>query len=265
VGAIILAPFATYLISSFDWRMAFLVLGLMSSIGMIAASLFLIKEPRDIGQLPYGRKLEPKEKDLARTESGLEPASLTLSQACRMQPFWFLGLSWLSLSLGLHMVFIHVVPYAVDMGIAPMDAAFILSVMGLANIPGRLIVGRLSDAMGTKAVGVSCALIQLGAMLWLIGSSQLWMLYAFAAVYGFLWGGSATVITVLTADIFGMRSLGAIMGMMSGGWAIGAAIGPAIGGCLFDLSGHYSVAFAAGAASLFAAASFMGLIRRTSH
>jgi len=185
-----------------------------------------------------------------------------LAKACKMQPFWFLGLSWLSLSLGLHMVFIHVVPYAVDMGIAPMNAAFILSVIGLTNIPGRLISGKLSDAMGTKAVGVSCALIQFGAMLWLIGSSRLWMFYVFAAAYGFLWGGSATVITLLTADIFGMRSLGAIMGMMSGGWAIGAAVGPAIGGYLFDMSGHYSMAFAVGATALFAAACFMGLIRR---
>jgi MFS family permease len=264
VGAIILAPFATHLISSFDWRTAFLVMGLMSGIGMIAASLLLIKEPGDIGHLPYGVKSEPVEKDSAKGGRSLEADNLTLAQACKMQPFWFLGLSWLLLSLGLHMVFIHVVPYAVDMGIAPMDAAFILSVIGLANIPGRLISGKLSDAVGTKAVGVSCALIQFGAMLWLMGSSQLWMLYAFAAAYGFLWGGSATVITVLTADIFGMRSLGAIMGMMSGGWAIGAAVGPAIGGHLFDMSGHYSMAFAVGATALFAAACFMGLIRRVS-
>jgi MFS family permease len=262
MGAILLAPFATYLISSFDWRTAFIVIGLMSGIGMIAASLLLIKEPRDIGHLPYGMKSEPMEKGSAKRESSLDPGSLTLGQACKMQSFWFLGLSWLFLSLGLHLVFIHVVPYASDMGIAPMDAAFILSMMGLANIPGRLIVGKLSDAMGTKAVGVSCALIQFGAMLWLMGSNRLWMLYAFAAAYGFLWGGSATVITVLTADIFGMRSLGVIMGMMSGGWAIGGAIGPAVGGYLFDMSGHYSMAFAAGATALLAAACLMGMIKR---
>ena len=265
VGAIILAPFATYLISTFNWRTAFIVIGLVSGIAMIVASLLLIKEPRDIGHLPYGMRSEPVEKDKEKRESSLEPASLTLGQAYKMQPFWFLGLSWLFLSLGLHMVFIHVVPYAADRGIAPMDAAFILSLMGLANIPGRLIVGKVSDAMGTKAVGVSCALIQFGALLWLMGSSWLWMFYAFAVVYGFLWGGSATVITVLTADIFGTRSLGAIMGMMSGGWAIGAAIGPAVGGYIFDMTGHYSMAFAAGATALLAAACLMGTIKRVSN
>lgn len=262
VGAVILAPFATYLISSFDWRAAFIVIGAMSGMGMIAASIILVKDPRDIGHLPYGMKSEPVEKDSTTKEIGIDPTSLTLGQACRIKPFWLLGLTWLFLSLGLHMVIIHVVPYAVDMGVSPMDAAFILSVMGIANIPGRLIVGKLSDVIGSKAVGVSCALIQFGAMLWLIGSSRLWMFYAFAAVFGLLWGGSATIITVLTANIFGMRSLGAIMGMMSGGWAIGAAIGPAIGGYFFDVSGNYFMAFVAGATALLAAACLMGMIKR---
>jgi MFS family permease len=265
VGAIVLAPFATYLISNFDWRTAFIVTGSLSGIGMIAASLFLIKEPRDIGHLPYGTNSELPENDIPTKENLLDPPSVTLDRAWKMNQFWLLGLSWLFLALALHMVFIHVVPYALDMGISPMDAAFILSMMGLANIPGRLVVGKLSDTMGTKSLGVSCALIQLGALLWLMGSSQLWMLYVFATVYGFLWGGSGTVITVLTVDIFGTPSLGAIMGMMSSGWAIGAAIGPALGGYLFDVSGRYHAAFVAGAAALLTAACLMGMIRKVSH
>jgi len=264
MGAIILAPFATYLISSFDWRTAFMVMGLISGSGMIAASLILIKEPGDIGYLPYGMKAEPVEKDPAKEESRLEPPGLSLGQAWKKQPFWFLVLTWLFLSLGLHMVFIHVVPYAAEMGIAPMDAAFILSLLGLSNILGRLVVGKLADAIGAKAIGVSCALIQTGALLWLMGSTRLWMLYAFAVAYGFLWGGGSTITTILTADIFGMRSLGIIMGMMSGGWAVGAAIGPAIGGYLFDMTGHYSTAFGAGAAALLAAACLVGMIKRVS-
>jgi predicted MFS family arabinose efflux permease len=55
------------------------------------------------------------------------------------------------------------------------------------------------------------------------------------------------------------------MGMMSGGWAIGAAIGPAVGGYLFDMSGHYSMAFVVGATALLAAACLMGTIKRVSH
>ena len=70
------------------------------------------------------------------------------------------------------------------------------------------------------------------------------------------------MITVLIADLFGTRSLGAIMGMMSGGWSIGAAIGPAIGGYLFDVSGGYSGAFGIGGAAFLTAACLLALIKR---
>jgi OFA family oxalate/formate antiporter-like MFS transporter len=88
------------------------------------------------------------------------------------------------------------------------------------------------------------------------------MLYLFAIAFGFLWGGSGAMITVLIADLFGTRSLGAIMGMLSAGWSIGAAIGPAIGGYIFDVSGRYYGAFGIGAAAFLTAACLLALIKR---
>ncbi|MFC1979427.1 MFS transporter [Chloroflexota bacterium] len=41
LGPVILAPFATYLISNFDWRMAFLVIGLIAGLVMASLSLLL--------------------------------------------------------------------------------------------------------------------------------------------------------------------------------------------------------------------------------
>ena len=161
------------------------------------------------------------------------------------------------------MVFVHIAAYAVDMGMSPMDASFILSLLGLANIPGRLLVGKLSDVMGRKALGIICNFIQFGALLWLMWADQFWMLYAFALCFGFMWGGSGTVITVLIGDLFGTRRLGAIMGMMSAGWALGAAIGPAIGGFIFDMSGDYFKAFGAGSGALFAVVCLLALIKKT--
>ena len=82
----------------------------------------------------------------------------------------------------------------------------------------------------------------------------------FAAACG--WAGSNTMVTVIIGDIFGTRNLGVIMGVLSGGWAIGAALGPAIAGFLFDLSGHYFAAFGAGAAASLLGALSIVLIKR---
>lgn len=261
VGAFVLAPLATYLISSFSWRSSFAVLGLVAFIVMITAALFFRKDPRDMGLLPDGAKSDTLPYIPRNQGDEIRSTDLSLAKASKMIQFWLLGFTWLFMSLSLHLIFVHVVPYAVDKGHSPMDAAFILSLIGLANIPGRLVIGGLSDNMGRKTLGIVCAFIQFGTLLWLIGATPLWMFYAFGVAYGFLWGGALTIITALIGDLFGTRSLGVIMGAMSGGWALGAATGPAIGGYIFDASGDYFAAFGAGAAALFSGAWLIALIR----
>jgi MFS family permease len=263
VGAIILAPFATYLISNYNWRMAFIVVGCISWIIMVSASVWLKKDPRDMNLFPDGAQADSKNNTGAKETVQKPTLHFTTAQVFRMSQFWLLVLSWLFLSQSLHMIYIHVVPYAVDSGIAPLDAAFILSVLGIANIPGRLVLGRLSDTIGRKALGVTCGLLHSATLLWLMKSNQLWMMYAFAVIFGLLWGGSGTIITSLVGDTFGTSNLGPIMGIITAGWALGAAIGPAVGGYIFDASGSYFNAFAAGAAALLASACFIACIKPT--
>ena len=259
VGAIVIAPFATFLIAHYNWRTAFVVLGVLSGTAMIGAALLLIKDPGNAGCFPDGAVRPPaRETSGGGADKGLQ--GLTLGQAFGVRPFWLLASAWFLISLSLHMVFIHVVPYAVGMSISLIEASLILSLMGLTNILGRLVVGRLSDRVGPGALGVVCLLAQCGALLWLMGAYQLWMLYVFGAVFGFLWGGTGTITTVLAVELFGTQSLGTIMGVLSGGWAVGAAVGPAIGGYVFDVSGHYGVAFGAGAGALLVAAGLLAFL-----
>jgi len=259
-GAIVMAPFATYLISNFGWRTAFIVMGLIAWLVISSMCLILKKDPGDMGLLPDGVKSEAAQPGPQKKEGKAQLTGPSLLQASRTSNFWFLGLVWLLLSLDVHLVFVHVVPYAVDMGNSLMDAAIILALIGGTTIPGRLLVGRASDTIGRKAPAIACALLQVGALLWLMWARELWMLYVFAIAFGFLWGGFGVLTTALIGDVFGMRSIGAIMGMMSAGWALGAASGPAIGGYIFDVSGTYFMAFAAGAVAILIAALLVALV-----
>jgi len=260
-GIIVIAPFAAYLISIYDWRRAFIVLGLIGWAFISVSSLFLKKDPREMGLFPDGDKSNGFPTGTGKAESGPRSHDFLLGEASRTWNFWLMVFTWVFLSLSLHMVIVHVVPYAIERDLSPMKAAFILSLMGFANIPGRLMVGKLSDTLGRKALGVLCAFIQFLTLLLLIWARELWTFYAFAVLFGFLWGGSGTVTTALIGDIFGTRSLGSIMGIMSSGFALGAALGPALGGVIFDMTGHYFPAFATGAATLLVAAMFMAIMR----
>ena len=262
VGTIFIAPFAAYLISNFNWRNAFITLGFVSWVGIAATSLLFRKDPREIGLLPDGTKSEPLPVENQKKAGNVSRPDFSLGQAYRMYPFWLLGLSWAFLSLSMHLIFVHIVPYAIDTGISPMDASFILSLIGVANIMGRVVLGKLSDIFGRKSLAITCDLIQFVALLWLMWARQFWMLYAFALVFGVTFGGSSTLITIFIGDIFGTRSLGAIMGILIAGFALGAAVGPAVGGYIFDVTGHYFMAFATGAIAMLIAACLIAFVRK---
>ena len=69
------------------------------------------------------------------------------------------------------------------------------------------------------------------------------MLCLFAVAYGFAHGGLFTVISPIVAEYFGLRSHGALFGIVFFSSMVGGAIGPVIAGHIFDTTGSYSLAF----------------------
>ena len=98
-------------------------------------------------------------------------------------------------------------------------------------------------------------------MILLIWANELWMLYLFAVIYSFVLGGFLPSITTIIGDIFGLGSLGSILGVLDIGFAIGAAIGPIIGGIIFDINKSYSMAFLIGAVAIAIVAPLIALIK----
>ena len=264
LGTLLMAPFATYLIANVGWRMAYIVLGLIAWLVMIPLSRLLKRDPSEIGTLPDGIKSVSNETgtEELRREDNTQLAGLSLLQASKTGSFWLLGAIWLLYSFCYLLVLTHIVPHATDIGIPAMEAAVILSLMGGSNIAGRLLMGRISDSMGRKATAIICALLVVGAMVWLIRSQDLLMLYLFGIVCGFSFGGLDPAVTALVGDIFGLRSIGIIMSILNVAWGIGSAIGSAVGGFVFDASKNYSMAFLAGALAMLIVALLIVLIRR---
>ncbi|MBA7466996.1 L-lactate transporter [subsurface metagenome] len=260
LGTVVMAPFATYLISNFDWRMAYLVVGLIAWLIVIPLSRLLRKDPYEIGALPDGVILQSQ--DIAGEKTSLWAAGLSLSQAFKTRTFWFFIFIFLLSAFCLLLVFTHLVPHVTDLGFSAGGAAAVLSLMSGVSIAGRVLVGTVSDRIGRKRSVIICSLLQVGAMVWLIWAQELWMLYLFAFAYGFAYGGRAAVMGGLVGDTFGVGKMGAILGVLEFGWAMGAAIGPAMGGLIFDVSNSYSVAFLVGAAAMLIVALLTALLRQ---
>jgi len=251
LGTVVIAPLAAYLIASFDWRMAYAVIGLIAGTVVIALSLLLRKDPVEIGLLPDGVS---SRRSVTTDNNDVKLVSLSLSQAFRTRSFWALSIVWLSFSVCLHLLLTHLVPHITDMGISAAEAALILGLIGSISIPGRLMIGWVSDRTGRKVSAVACALTQCGAMVWLAWAQDLGTFYLFAIVFGFAYGGFDSPVTAMIGDIFGLRNIGIIMGVLGISFGIGAAIGPALGGLIFDASQSYFLAFLIGAGAMLIAA-----------
>jgi len=265
LGVVAIAPFATYLISKFDWQRAYLVIGLIAWLTVIPLSRLLRKDPYEIGALPDGVKSESMDGqvlELDIKEEGLQPPGLSVLETFKTRGFWLVIGIWLLFSFCMLLVFTHIVPHATDTGISAVKAAVILSLMGGTRAVGMVLLGNVADKIGRKKIAIICTLFQAGAMVWLIWAQGLWMLYLFAIVYGLANGGLLSSITAILGDTFGLSRIGAILGVLDVGWAIGAATGPVIGGLVFDTSNSYSLAFLLGAVAMAIIALLIALIRR---
>ena len=249
LGTLVMSPVAGYLISGYGWRMSYFSIGVAALIIILVASAFLKKSPEEKGLLPYG-ELQSRENDVI-----YQPRGIPLREAIRTRSLWVLLTIFMMVSFGTFMVMTHVVRYALDAGIPSLTAATIRSIIGVATIVGRIVVGAASDRIGLRRVLAACVVSQAILIAWLPIVSDVWEFYLFALLFGFVYGGNIPLFPALTGAMFGVRHMGVLFGFVTLGAGIGGALGPLLAGYIFDTAGSYSIAF--WVASLLGAMSLM--------
>lgn len=110
-------------------------------------------------------------------------------------------------------------------------------------------MGVFADRFGSKSAIIICFILLTMTMLWLQLASVGWMLYLFAGIFGFTFGGLIIQFPLITAERFGLASHGVIFGIISFIAIIGGALGPVSVGHIFDITGSYQLGFFIGAAA----------------
>ena len=104
-------------------------------------------------------------------------------------------------------------------------------------------MGAVADKIGNKRAYLACFVLISAALSLLLIARELWMYYLFASVLGFAAGGAVAIRSPVAAELFGLRSHGAILGFLLFGSSIGGAIGPFLAGRIFDITSSYQIAF----------------------
>ncbi len=242
LGTMIIAPLANWLISIYGWRTSYIIVGITTLVLITLAAQFLRRDPAQVGQLPYGA-------DRVKGESSsLEAQGFSLQEAVRTKQFWLFSATWLFFGFGFQTIMVHIVPHAVDLGISADIAASFLAVIGGLTIVGVVAVGSASDRIGNKPSVIICFILMSAALFWLVTTEEIWMLYLSGAIFGFATGGLGVLMSPVAAELFGLSSLGVILGVVEFSWSIGGALGPLLAGVIFDMSGSYELAFLVSAA-----------------
>ena len=259
VGTVVGPPIATYITYRFDWRSAFLILGLIMTFLTLVCGQFLRRSPQEMGLLPDGQKQNPMTQ--LNTVKSPVAKSISVTDAMKRGAFWKVFYANALASFAQQVIVVHLVAAATDREITPAVAATFLSVQGVTNIIGKLFMGFVSDRIGRRiSLTISLSLASL-ALFWLSIATEPWMFYAFAVVWGFSYGSWIPMFPAITGDLFGVASLGGIFGWVTLGNAVGGAAGAFLAGVIFDKVQSYTIVFILSATLLIVGVSLMLSLR----
>lgn len=236
VGTLIAPPAANWLISKYDWRFTYILMGIVVFLVFVLAAQFLKRDPSRMGQANYG---EGKEGQSSR----LEIEGFSFKEAFNTGQFWMLFAMFSCLGFCMFTIMIHIVPHTTDLGISAVIAVKILATIGGVAIIGRIILGIAADRVGNRRIFLIGFILLPAAFFWLVPAKAVWMFYIFAIAFSFAQGGMGASESPLVAEIFGLRSHGLIFGFLGFGFTIGAALGPLQAGYIYDLTYSYQAAF----------------------
>jgi len=167
----------------------------------------------------------PTQKNRGNTQ--LEAKDYTLAQSVRLPQYWMLALMFLTACMS----GLYVIGVAKDIGegmvhLSAQTAANAVTVIAIANLSGRLILGVLSDKMARIRVITLAQIVSLVGMSILLFThmSESTFFLSLACV-AFSFGGTITVFPSLVSDFFGLNNLTKNYGLIYLGFGIGSVLG----------------------------------------
>lgn len=235
IGTLGGAPLSAALVRDLGWRPTYVILGAAGGLALAACAVFATAPPAADGQAPP-----------------------SVGRLVRSRNFVALYLSLVLISLAIFVPFVFLPAFATARGVDAVAAAALVGIIGISSVGGRLLVGPVADRFGSVGAYKTCfAIMAVGFAVWLVSDEYVHLL-VFALVLGIGYGGFVALNTAVVADLFGVRGLGRIVGLLFTGAAVGSVAGSPGAGLLIDATGGYR--WAIGATTLAAAASFLALL-----
>tara|TARA_R110002073_G_scaffold335219_3_gene526641 strand:+ start:2461 stop:3753 length:1293 start_codon:yes stop_codon:yes gene_type:complete len=232
VGSTVMPLIVAALMAEYGWRGAYQGIGLIILCLGIPVLYFLLRDPPP---------LEASEV----TPEGESAVGYSFSQARKTKAFWMIILA-IPLCAGCMMaVFIHVVPMLLDRGFPVGQATTVLATFALVTVAGQICAGWLLDRLANPRVVAPLFLVAMLGIPLLEFSDSYPVLLLSAAMMGIGLGTEFGLLPYSISRYFGLKSYGAISGVMYSAVAMTTGFLPVLMDVVFDLSGSYQIAMVA--------------------
>jgi sugar phosphate permease len=229
IGGMLVPQIARSLTASFGWRDALMILGLL----MVAVAFpmaWFVKEH------PENTTVQLKQAE----------AKIQFGDILKTWPFYLLAIGSMC-SIGAVAGTTQNIKLflGIDLKYSQENAANVMSIILGASIVGRLLMGWLADRIQKKYVMILIySLVALSIPLLYLSETP-GIIYLFAFIFGVALGGDYMIIPLMAAELFGVKVMGRIMGLIITVDGLAEALAPMLAAYLRDRTGSYANGFAA--------------------
>ena len=224
-GQFAVLPVGQMLISTYGWQSALVLLA--CGVGLIAPMAYALAD----GYRPAAT-------------SGGQSVAQALREAGGERSFHYLFWGYFVCGFQTAFIMLHLPVFLVDAGFSANVGMTAVALIGLFNVFGSFLFGwwggfyskknLLALIYGLRAVAIGIF------MLVPLSTAVAWI---FAAVIGVLWLATVPLTNGLIAQIFGLRYMSMLAGLVFLGHQLGSFLGAWMGGWIFDATGSYQLAW----------------------
>ena len=226
-GQFIMLPSTLLLLQKFGWSSALVVSAIL--IALIIPLAWMLKAPMYV----------------APNAAPSHEASLTFKQILQLawehKPFWFLALGFFVCGFQVVFIGIHLPGYVIDHGFNATTGTIFLALVGLFNIVGTYTAGWLGGKYSKPKLLMGLyGLRGIAIIAFLLLPLSTWTIYAFGVIMGLLWLSTVPLTNGIVANMFGVKYLSMLSGIVFFTHQVGSFFGGWLGGVNHDMTGNYN-------------------------
>ena len=226
-GQFIMLPSTLLLLQNFGWSAALVVSALL--IAMIVPLAWMLKAPAFVVPNASTNQVQLSFKDI-------------LVIAKNHKPFWFLSLGFLVCGFQVVFIGIHLPGYLIDQGFNATTGTVFLALVGLFNIVGTYTAGWLGGKYSKPKLLMGLyGLRGIAIIAFLMLPLSTVTIYSFGVVMGLLWLSTVPLTNGIVANMFGIKYLSMLSGIVFFTHQVGSFFGGWLGGVNHDVTGNYDL------------------------